>query len=237
MLTTNRLRHVYREDVDCYICLTEFARRRFVRGGLPECRLTVRANGLINPPALGAGDGGYALYVGRLSSEKGVETLIRAWEGIDYPLKIVGDGALRPQLQALAQTKGLRVTFEGFRPRSDVAVLMQAATLLLIPSECYEGFPNTVLEALACGTPMIVSAIGALDELIEAPTHGLKFTPGDVSDLRNVTTALLSDPAARQVMRLKNRSLFDRQYSPRSALESLQQIYRHIGERTAVIGA
>jgi len=226
MLAENRARGVYRRDVDCYICLTESARQRFIHGGLPESKLFVRPNGLVSPPALGNGDGGFALFVGRLTPEKGVGTLLSAWEGIDYPLRIVGDGSLRTQLQQQAVRTPAKVTFEGLRSHDEVAALMQAATLLVIPSEWYEGFPVTVLEALACGTPLVVSAIGALDELIEAPTNGLKFTAGDSADLRRTVLQLLGDAPARRAMQVSNRALFDQLYSPRRALESLETIYR-----------
>jgi glycosyltransferase involved in cell wall biosynthesis len=228
MLSVNRLRGVYSRDVDRYLCLTAFARQRFLRAGFPAHRLIVRANGLPNPPQLGRGDGGFALFVGRLRQEKGVETLIRAWKDVPYPLKIVGDGPLRSDMETLARTLGINVTFEGLKERADVAAFMQSATLLIIPSECYEGFPVTVLEGLATGVPLVVSALGALDELIDAPTHGVKFTPGDPIGLRAAATGLLADPAARLAMRLANRTLFDTMYSPATALQSLEKIYGHL---------
>jgi glycosyltransferase involved in cell wall biosynthesis len=234
MLAVNRGRGIYQDDVDCYICLTESARERFIRGGLPESKLTVRPNVLAKPPAPGRGAGGYALFVGRLTPEKGPQTLVAAWEGIDYPLRIVGDGALRDQLQQQCQRAGTRATFEGVRSPDQVAALMQEATFLVIPSECFEGFSITHLEALACGTPMIVSAIGALDELIDAPANGLKFTAGDATDLRRAALELLRNEPARTSMRTNNLALFERRYTPQRALEQIESIYRSVIASTAL---
>ena len=228
MLVMNRNRGIYEDDVDCYICLTESARERFIRGGLPESKLTVRPNVLADPPAVGRGAGGFALFVGRLTPEKGPQTRVTAGEGIDYPLRIVGDGLLRDQLQQQCLRTGTRATFDGVCSPDQVAELMREATFLVIPSECFEGFSVTHLEALACGTPMIVSAIGALDELMEAPANGLKFTAGDAKDLRRTALELLRNDSARASMRANNRALFERRYTPQRALEQIEGIYRRV---------
>jgi glycosyltransferase involved in cell wall biosynthesis len=225
MLAVNRRRGVYTRNVDRYICLTRFALERFVRAGLPARLLVVRANGLLNPPDAGRGEGKFALYVGRLSKEKGVETLIRAWQGIDFPLRIVGEGPLRSSLEQLARSRQVNVSFEGFRTRNEVHAFMQDATLMVTPSEWYEGFPVVTLEGLAAGTPMVVSALGALDEIIDSPANGLKFSPGDPVSLRQAAISLIDNATARSAMRLNNRKLFEEQYSSQSAVRSLESIY------------
>jgi glycosyltransferase involved in cell wall biosynthesis len=228
MLAVNRARHVYTDWVDQYVCLTEFARARFTRAGLPPGRLTVKANAMVDPPPQGRGEGGYALYVGRLSPEKGVSTLLRAWQGIDYPLKILGDGDLRASLERAAAGGSASIEFLGRRPNREVMALMGEATLLVIPSECYEGVPVTVLEALASGVPLLVSAIGALDELVDTPQNGLKFSPGDAEGLRDGAVRLLREPETRQAMRHANRERFERQYSPEQALAASRSLYQQV---------
>jgi glycosyltransferase involved in cell wall biosynthesis len=235
MLATNRSRGVYATAVDRYICLTEFARERFVRGGLPAKQLVVRANALMNAPQAGSGSGGYALFVGRLGQEKGIATLLRAWQGIEHlSLRIVGEGPLGATLRQQAAGNPL-VEFLGFRQRSEVFELMRDATMLIIPSECYEGFPVTAMEGMASGTPMIVSAIGALDEILDAPSQCLKFPPGNAEALRTSVLSLSKNPALLQSMRESNRSIFDSRYSPAQALRSLMDIYESaIAERNTV---
>jgi glycosyltransferase involved in cell wall biosynthesis len=234
MLLLNRARGAYRNDVDRYIALTQFARDRFIRGGLPAARIVVRPNFLSEPPAVGVGGGGFALYVGRLTAEKGVTTLVNAWRGVELPLKIVGDGQLRQELEMNARTSGAKIDFLGYRPRSEVLALMQQATMVVIPSECYEGFPVTALEAFATGAPLVVAAIGALDEIIEAPTHGLKFRSRDPAALRECVLSLIGNPSQLAAMRAANRALFVRHYTRAHAVDSLESIYRQVTSQLPV---
>jgi len=228
MLNINRSRGVYSDWVDRYISLTPLARDRLIRGGLPADKIVIKPNVLRDPPEVGDGSGGYALYVGRLTREKGIHTLIDAWARVDYPLLVAGEGPLRSSLEQRRNESKSNIQFLGFKKRDDIMLLMQNATMLIIPSECYEGFPVTVLEGLAAGTPLLVSALGALDELVQAPEHCYKFKAGDANDLSNVATALLSDSSRLQAMRLANRSLFDRRYSLSQSISNLEKIYHDV---------
>ena len=239
MLGIHRVRGTYRRDVDQYICLTEFARQNMIRGGLPAERITVRPNYLLDPPTAGTGDGNYALYVGRLSTEKGVATLINAWQGIGLPLKVAGDGPLRAELQQLCSAANVRVQFLGLVSRAEVAALMQQATFLVIPSEWYEGFPVTALEAFATATPLIVSNIGALAEIVRIPENGLSFEPGDAGALHDRVQEIMRDPGRLQAMRIANRALFEHSFAPARALPSLEAVYAMAAEPqdSSMIGA
>ncbi len=223
-LQLNRALGSYSRYVDRYIALTAFAKARFVRGGLPAERITIRPNALCEAPLSGSGAGGYALYVGRLTPEKGAETLLRAWQTIDaLPLKLAGDGALRESLQAHYHKPNIE--FLGLRRRSEVWELMRDATVLIIPSQCYEGLPLTLLEAFASATPVVVSAIGALDELVTDPLNGRKFTAGDPASLRSAVLGLLADREGLERARQYNRRSFEQHYSAESALASLHAVY------------
>jgi glycosyltransferase involved in cell wall biosynthesis len=227
-MMVNRARHVYTEDVDRYLCLTDFARERFVSGGLPVGKLFVKPNALLDPPDAGMHGDGYCLFVGRLSAEKGIRTLVEAWVGQTLPLKIVGDGALREELEARARQSNARVEFLGFRDKQDVYALMGAAKVLIIPSECYEGFPVTVLEGLASGAPMLVSRIGALDELLDDPANCRKFQPGIASSLAETLESMFGDPDHLADMRIRNRALFEQRYSPVAVMDQQLEHYRAV---------
>jgi len=189
MLAIHRHRGTWTQDVNCYIALTEFVRRKFVEGGLPEDKIFVKPNFVHPDPGADREDhgrAGYALFVGRLSPEKGVHTLLAAWQRLHsrIPLLIIGDGPQRAELEAEAQHLGLSgVQFRGFLPRAETLSVIKAARFLLVPSGWYETFGLTIVEAFACATPVICSRLGVMPEIVEEGRTGLHFTPGDPDDL------------------------------------------------------
>ena len=228
MLASNRARGVYRTLVNRYIALTSFAASRLIAGGLPENRIEVKPNFLPDAPATGHGDGGYAVYVGRLSEEKGVRTLLEAWKSVDgFPLKILGDGPLRQELEEGARRNALPVEFLGSRPRRDILDVVCRAELQVVPSVWYEGFPMVVLEAYACGTPVVASRIGSLDEIVVEGESGIKFDPGNPADLARKLAALRADPSRLRAMRGKVRALFEEKYTAAKNYSKLADIYDH----------
>lgn len=228
MLVSNRLRRAYR-GVDRFIALNSFAASRFAATGLPGDRIIVRPNFLAEAPAVGEGGGGYALFAGRLGEEKGVRTLVEAWASVpELPLRIVGDGPLRPELSARATASRARVEFLGRQPHEEVIRQLQRAKFLVVPSICYENMPMVVIEAYATGTPVLASAIGSLKDLVPEPKHGMRFRPGDPDDLARIVRQALADPDWLAATRVANRTLFEERYSPAVARESALAIYRDV---------
>ena len=120
-IAANRRRGTYRNLVDQYIALTDFAAGRLAAGGLPAERISVKPNFLPDPPSAGSGEGGYAVYVGRLAEEKGVRTLLSAWRAFpEFPLKMVGVGPLREELAERINREGLNVELCGMRDRREL---------------------------------------------------------------------------------------------------------------------
>ena len=224
MQVTHRMLGTYQHHVDAYIALTDFARDKFIQGGLPAGRLHVKPNFLAPDPGMGQGGGGYALFIGRLTPEKGIRTVLDAWKelGHDLPLKVLGDGPLRAEAeQAGSQVPG--VTYLGQRGRDEVMALAAGAECLIFPSEWYEGFPMTIVEALAVGLPVIASRVGAMQHLIKPGVTGEHFTPGDAADLiRAVRRFLDSD---RQAARSRARADFTDHYTSAENLRQLMYIY------------
>jgi len=166
--------------VDVYIALTEFNRQKFIEGGLPTERIMVKPNFLRSEIQAGDGRGGYAIYIGRLTPEKGVETLLTAWQSLTdrIPLKLVGDGPLAPQVRLAAQSNQ-NLDYTEFRPMRDVLELIRNADFLVMPSQWYEGLPRVIIEAFSVGTPVIGSRLGSIAELIDESRTGWLFRPGD----------------------------------------------------------
>ena len=196
MLTVHRALRTWTEMVDVYVALTEFARNKFVEGGLPAGKIVVKPNFVAPDPGPGQGGGGYALFVGRLAPEKGTGTMLDAWDrlGTGFPLKIVGDGPLKDRVAGAAAGRS-NVELLGHRPVADVHALMREADMLIFPSEWYETFGRVAAEAFAAGTPVVAADIGAVAELVEHGRTGLKFRPGDPEDLAAQVEWALSHPA------------------------------------------
>jgi glycosyltransferase involved in cell wall biosynthesis len=226
MLVWHRRRRTYRTLVNRYVALTQFAAGKLVEGGLPRGRIVVKPNFLPDPPPVRDERGEYALFVGRLGEEKGLGTLVAAWKHVaGLPLKVVGDGALREELAREAARNGAAVEFLGFRPRDEVMALVGAARFQLIPSECYENFPVVLLEAYACGTPVVASRIGSLAELVVPGETGVTFAPGNAQELAAAVNALREDRQALERMRRGCRRLFTARYGAAENFRRLREIY------------
>src|SRR5207244_2526250 len=182
--------------VDCYIAPSEFAAQKFVEGGLPAQKLVVKPNFVHPDPGVRKDSGEYAVYVGRLSSEKGADTLLQGWKHVRgrVPLLVIGDGPLREKL-SLEFQRDSRVTFCGQLPRAEVLGTLKRARFLVVPSRCYETFAMVIAEAYACGVPVIASRMGAMQELVAHGRTGLLFPPGDSEHLAESIDWAWSHPA------------------------------------------
>lgn len=224
MVNRHRARGTWQRAVDRYIVLTEFARERFVRAGLPEPKLAVKPN-FVPDPGVGTHEGGYALFVGRLSVEKGVSTLLDAWRivGESLPLKIAGDGPLAAEVGAASGSGG--VAWVGARPKSEVQDLMRSAKVLVVPSICYEGCPMALVEAKASGLPVVASDLGAMGTMVEPRKTGLLFRAGDPQALAEAALEMDRDPELRRVCAEGARLDYLRAYSPDASYQSTLEIY------------
>ena len=177
-------------------------------------------------PGPGSGEGGFALYVGRLSPEKGIETLIDAWSlhSNRIPLKIVGDGPLHGLVAAAAE-RNKSIELLGWCEKETVLSLMRSASVLVLPSLCYEGFPMTVVEAFAVGLPVIASRIGSLASLIEHGRTGLLFEPGNSEELAAQAANLMNSASVRASLGCAARERFLSDYTQKANYAILMEIY------------
>ena len=226
MLTTHRALGTWARGVDVYIALTEFARRKFMEGGLPAEKIVVKPNFVHPDPGPGEGKGGYALFVGRLSPEKGIRTLLRAWEQLDgkVPLKVVGDGPLAEEVRrAAARLPG--VEWLGRKGQEEVYALMGDAAFLVFPSEWYETFGRVAIEAFAKGTPVLAADIGAVAEVTDHGRTGLLFRPGDPEDLAEKVEWAWTHPNDLREMGREARREYEQKYTAEKNYEILMDIY------------
>ena len=238
MIGVHKYLKTWERMVALYVAVTAFARDKLIEGGLPAAKIVVKPNFVEHALAPGTGAGGYALFAGRLSSEKGLATVLAAWQrlGRAIPLKIVGDGPLADHVEATAAGEPA-VEYLGRRPLPEVYELMRDARFLVFPSEWYEPFGRVAIEAFACGTPVIASAMGGMAELIDDGHTGCLFRPGDADDLARVVERVLDEPDELARMRRHARAEFEAKYTPERNYQQLMTIYRRALAPAAPSGA
>jgi glycosyltransferase involved in cell wall biosynthesis len=210
------------------IALTEFAKSRFVADGFRPERITVRGNVIADPGAGLDTRERRVVYVGRLSPEKGVDTLLSAARDVDGVVEIIGDGPERTRLEAMA---GANVVFRGQLPSPEVLARVKSATLLVVPSRWYEGFPMVVLEAMATGTPVLASRIGSLAEIVTHEQTGLLLPPDDATSWHDAMADLLRSPSRAASLGTNARARFLERHSMPIGMESLAEIYERAREK------
>jgi glycosyltransferase involved in cell wall biosynthesis len=229
MIASHELMGTWRSAVDCYIALTDFARRKLAQNGIPEHKIVVKPNYLDPDPGAKQGVGEYALFVGRLSPEKGVRTLLDGWRRLRTPvtLLILGDGPCEPEVIA-ASAELPSIQWLGWSTRDKVIEAMKRARFLVLPSECYESFPLALVEAFGCGLPIVASALGALGELVDNRRTGLTFRASDPGDLAAKVSWAWSHPEEMTQMGCQARREFETKYTASANYEALLAIYNEV---------
>lgn len=227
MLLTHRVAGTWQRVVDAYIAVSEFGRRKFIEGGLPPDRIFTKPSFLPFDPGVGDGRGNYALFVGRLAEEKGVRVLAQAWGALTgMRLFVAGDGPL----QGTPWPAG--VTALGAQTQEQVVALMRNASVLIFPSVWYECAPMVIVEALACGLPVIASDLGSIPEFVLDRRNGLLFRPGDAEDLAAKVRWAFGHPQELAAMRVAARREFEEKYTAERNYKMLMEIYERAIENS-----
>jgi glycosyltransferase involved in cell wall biosynthesis len=222
MLALHRGLGTWRDKVARYIALNEFCRGKFVQAGLPAGRIVVKPNFADVEPAPAQAPRRDFLFVGRMSPEKGISTLARAWDGCaDLALRVAGTG---PSAADIASRAG--VTMLGALAPAAVLGEMRGAQALVMPSIWYENFPRTLVEAFGAGLPVIASRLGAMAELVEHGITGLLFAPGDAADLAAQLRWADANPGRMAEMGDNARRRFEQSYTADINYARLVGIYR-----------
>lgn len=232
MLATHHLFGTWRKQVDVYVALSEFARQRFIAGGLPAGRIMVRPNFIEPDPGPKTEGGDYALFVGRLSEEKGLGVLLEAWSRLrgEVPLRIAGDGPLMKDLaNRIAANKLSDVTLMGRLSSGEVVRALHRARLLVFPSVWFEGFPVVVAQAFACAIPVIASRLGSLTEIVADGITGLHFSAGDPADLAAKVIWAWSHPREMEAMGRNARAEYELKYTGDRNYEKFLELWGRLG--------
>lgn len=229
MVSFHRLMRTWTRGVDKYFVLTEFARDKFIQGGLAADKMVIKPNFVHPDTGPGDGSGDYVIFVGRLSSEKGIDTLLAAWQQLpsNTKLKIVGDGPMAGRVSQ-AMNDDPRIEWVGRRTKEEVDRLIHKASCLIIPSICYETFGRAIIEAYVHGVPVIASRHGAMAELVRHGETGLLFDAGNATKLREAVELAFRDPDKLLRMRREARREFERLYTADVNYELLIGTYKNV---------
>jgi glycosyltransferase involved in cell wall biosynthesis len=225
-------RHAYTDRIDRFIAPSEFVAQRLLGRGIEEEKVAVIPNFVDTerwqPSEDGAGD--YILFTGRLSEEKGIETLIRAVAALpDVPLKVVGSGMLNHQMRSLAAELGAdNVEFIGFKNEDEVRRLVRGSRFVCVPSEWFENAPMSALEAFACGKPVVGSNIGGIPEMVRDGQTGLLAEPGDVDGFSAAIDKLWHDEELCLEMGRVARTMAENEYSPEIHYQQINETYKQV---------
>jgi glycosyltransferase involved in cell wall biosynthesis len=226
MCGIHALAGTWENNVDLYIALTDFARQKFVQAGFAAEKIVTKGNCVYPDPGAGRGEGDFVLFVGRLSAEKGITTLLSAWDRLKPSgvLKIAGEGPLAEELRAHTRNNK---TIEWLGPKSSAEVkdLMGAAKVTVFCSEWYETFGRVAIESFAKGTPVIASRIGALAEVVDHMRTGLLFEAGSADDLALQLQWCFDHPGAIETMRRRARGEYEQKYTAAANCTQLTECY------------
>ncbi|MEM1444739.1 MAG: glycosyltransferase family 4 protein [Planctomycetota bacterium] len=226
MLAIHDLAGTFRKHVDRYIVCSDFARHKMIEAGFMTDRLITKPNFRTEDLGQGPGGGGYALYIGRLSPEKGVATLMDAWDrdGMDVPLHVVGGGPMEDRVREVAARRPAvnalgHVSFEVLQEQ------LRHASLLVFPSVTYEGHPMTLLEAMQAATPIVGSRLGAIPELILEGKTGRTVLANDPVALGDGVAEMMADPQRLHSMRGDVRRFYESRFGLDTSYERLIAVY------------
>jgi glycosyltransferase involved in cell wall biosynthesis len=228
MVEFHRKQRTWHHKVDRFIALTEFAKSKFIEAGFPSNKIVVKPNFLADSlisskQNIEVEDKKGALFVGRLSQEKGIDTLLQAWKNMPYPLSFLGEG---PLLNKVKSERGHAITCLGQQVATEVSKKMLQSTFLVMPSEWYEGFPMVLVEAFAHGLPVLASNLGSMKEIIEDGVTGLLFTPGNFNELAEKARWLFEHPEECTRMGKNARQVYLAKYTSEVNYNQLMEIYK-----------
>ncbi|HTB21450.1 MAG TPA: glycosyltransferase family 4 protein [bacterium] len=218
----------WKKQVDAFIALTDFQAEQMAAAGLEREKIHVKPNFFPDDvdclPWPERED--YILFVGRLSEEKGATTLAKAWRdwGPKAPeLRVIGEGPQHPEMEGI--TRGLPVKYLGQLPQEEVLGQLAKAKLLVIPSECFEGFPMVLAEASAFGVPAAVSNIGPLPRIVRHLENGLVFSSGDRVSIRETLGMAWNEPGLLERLGRESRNSYRDKYTKDRNYGALIDIY------------
>ena len=225
MLGVHRALRTWSRKVDGYLVATEFYLRRFVKAGLPEDRMHLRPLFVADPGFSAWREGDYALFMGRLSVEKGLRTVLEAWRELDIPLKIRGTGPLETEVRDLIATNPQVQLLPRLTSEQKIDLIRGARFLIWPTPGEYETFGLVVAEAYSCGVPVVAAKVGVATEMVNEGQTGMFFEPNNADDLIRKVRWAWEHPDQMRAMGSIGRRDYERRFNPAHAYRLLMAAY------------
>jgi glycosyltransferase involved in cell wall biosynthesis len=221
---------LYKNNIDRVVAPSRFHQDKLIEWGWRADQVTYIPNFVPDIPEDVPPVGQYLLYFGRLSTEKGLVTLVKAAAEAGVQVKVAGTGPQEAVLKELAETLQAPVEFVGFKSGRDLWDLVDGAKAMVLPSECYENGPMSVIEGFGRGKPLIGARIGGIPELTEEGVTGWTFAAGDIDDLAAALSRAQSmSDSDIAVMGKAARALVEERFSAARYLASVKDLYMELG--------
>jgi glycosyltransferase involved in cell wall biosynthesis len=208
--------------VSRFFCISAAQRDLLVSAGMPGERMVVKHNFVTDPGVRRTGDGTHLLFLGRITEEKGVGLLMRAWDhlggALGIPLVIAGTGPMQDEVATWAAGRS-DVSYVGLRNKAECRALTADAVAMVAPSTWLEAFGLVVVEAMAAGVPTVAAAHGAFPELVDDGVTGLLHQPGDAASLADRLRAVAGD--RNREMGDAARVRYEKDFTPAVGLDRL----------------
>ncbi|MEO5892279.1 MAG: glycosyltransferase family 4 protein [Ferruginibacter sp.] len=215
---------------DKYIVLSAHAKSLFQNSTLKLKidRLVIKPNFTSQPALHASSPQDHFLFIGRLSKEKGIELLLETFSKLPYTLKIAGEGPYKDEVMSYCKRYS-NIVYTGTLSRESINIELQSCTALVFPSIWYEGMPLTIIEAFACGVPVIASKLGAMEDMIMHENNGLHFDPLTENSLSvQVKKWVNLDDKEKKNYRENALKTYRRHYTPERNAEQLLAIYNSV---------
>lgn len=231
MITIHNLLKTWQKQVTLFFTLTEFSRQKFIQGGFPPNRLVVKPNFVPTDLGPGRGESDFVFYAGRLTEEKGIPLLLKAWRAAKPRgrLLLAGDGPLAPTVRAFAENTDC-IQYLGQLSMARTLEYMGNARAFVFPSVWYEGMPRAIIEAFSRGTPVIANRCGSMTEMVRHEETGWLVESGNCGALADAITAAFSEQFDRAVMRSAARVEFEQNYTADRQYDLLMDAYKVVIE-------
>lgn len=230
-MKVHSLMNVYK-NIDAFITPSEFLKKKLIANGFDEKKITCIPTFTASKSKVGEPQiGNYGLYFGRITEEKGVDTVVKAYEMMPYrAVKIMGDDTTdeATKLKTYIKEKHIKnIEFVGFKAGEELEEIIKGARFTLIPSIWYDNLPNTALESFQYSKPVIASNIGSLPELVLDGVNGYLFTPANTQELCDKIT-LLDDDSIVQKMGTASRKRLEERFAASTHYTSLMRVFNAV---------